>query len=96
MRSAAPARASPGRSVCAPEVEATVSPDGSRLVSYTSDGPAVHVWDLRLIRHRLAEMRLDWDAPPFTDDDPGGPSLPPLPPLKVDLGLLDRGRGSPP
>jgi hypothetical protein len=73
VRSAAPARASPGRSVCAPEVETTVSPDGSRLVSYTSDGPAVHVWDVRLIRHRLAEMHLDWDAPPFTDDDPVGP-----------------------
>jgi hypothetical protein len=46
------------------------------------------IWDLRSIRRRLAEMRLDRDAPPFTDDDPADPSLPPLPPLKVDLGDL--------
>jgi WD40 repeat protein len=79
--------------------EATFSPDGSRLVVTTNDGPAVHIWDLRLIRRRLAEMRLDWDAPPYTDDDPADPSLPPLPPLKVDLGdlrLPDRRSGAPP
>ena len=30
------------------------SPDGSRLVVTTNDGPAVHVWDLRTIRRQLA------------------------------------------
>ena len=47
---------------------ASFSPDGSRLVVTTNDGPAVHVWDLRAIRRHLAEMGLDWDAPAFSDD----------------------------
>ena len=53
---------------------ATFSPDGSRLVVVTNDGPAVHVWDLRAIRKHLAEMGLDWDAPAYPDDDPADPS----------------------
>ena len=32
---------------------ATFSPDGSRLVVTTNDGPAVHVWDLRAIGRQL-------------------------------------------
>jgi serine/threonine protein kinase/WD40 repeat protein len=63
---------------------ATFSPDGSRLVVSTNDGPAVHVWDLRAIRRQLARMGLDWDAPGYSDDDPASSTLPPLPPLKVD------------
>ena len=54
---------------------ATFSPDGSRLVVTTNDGPAVHVWDLRAIRRHLAEMGLDWDAPAYSDDDPASPAL---------------------
>jgi tetratricopeptide (TPR) repeat protein len=65
---------------------ATFSPDGSRLVVATNDGPAVHVWDLRAIRRQLARLGLDWDAPAYSDDDPASPTLPPLPPLQVDLG----------
>jgi WD40 repeat protein/tetratricopeptide (TPR) repeat protein len=42
---------------------ATFSPDGSRLVITTNDGPAVHIWDLRTIRNRLAELGLKWDLP---------------------------------
>jgi len=67
---------------------ATFSPDGSRLVVNTGDGPAVHVWHLRAIRKHLAEMGLDWDAPAYPDDDPAGPSAVPLPPLQVDYGRL--------
>jgi WD40 repeat protein/tetratricopeptide (TPR) repeat protein len=67
---------------------ATFSPDGSRLVVTTNDGPAVHVWDLRAIRRRLAELGLDWDAPAYSDDDPADPSRPSLPPLQVDFGKL--------
>jgi serine/threonine protein kinase/WD40 repeat protein len=67
---------------------ATFSPDGSRLVITTRDGPAVHVWDLRAIRRQLAGMGLDWDAPAYSDDDAARPDLPPLPPLKVDYGPL--------
>jgi serine/threonine protein kinase/WD40 repeat protein len=67
---------------------ATFSPDGSRLVVTTSDGPAVHVWDLRAIRRQLARMGLDWDAPSYSEEDPADPSTPLLPPLKVDYGPL--------
>jgi WD40 repeat protein len=67
-------------------VAATFSPDGSRLVVTTHDGPAVHVWDLRAIRRQLARIGLDWDAPAYSDDDLASPTLPPLPPLQVDLG----------
>ena len=69
---------------------ATFIPDGSRLAVVTNDGPAVHVWDLRAIRRRLAPMGLDWDAPAYADADPADPSVPPLPPLQVDLGPLAR------
>ena len=53
-------------------VFATFSPDGSRLVLVPDNNPAVHVWDLRAIRKRLAAMGLDWDAPAIADDDRGG------------------------
>ena len=68
---------------------ATFSPDGSRLAAITNEGPAVHVWDLRAIRNRLADLRLDWVAPPYPMADPAGPSAPPLPPLQVELDPLD-------
>ncbi|MGD0039111.1 MAG: protein kinase [Isosphaeraceae bacterium] len=67
---------------------ATFSPDGSRLVVTTLEGPAVHAWDLRAIRRRLAAMGLDWDAPAYADADPADAKAPPLPPLQVDLGPL--------
>jgi serine/threonine protein kinase/WD40 repeat protein len=67
---------------------ASFSPDGSRLVVTTNDGPAVHVWDLRAIRRHLAQMGLDWNAPAYPDNDPAGPSARSLPPLQVDLGPL--------
>ncbi|HZW32334.1 MAG TPA: protein kinase, partial [Isosphaeraceae bacterium] len=67
---------------------ASFTPDGSRLVVTTNDGPAVHVWDLRAIRRRLVELGLDWDAPAFSGDDPCSPAAPPLPPLRVDYGPL--------
>ncbi len=67
---------------------ASFSPDGSRLVVTTNDGPAVHVWDLRAIRRQLAGIGLDWDAAAYPDDDPANQSAQPLPPLQVDLGPL--------
>jgi len=42
--------------------------DGSQL--FASDGLGqIHVWDLRLIRQRLAAMKLDWDMPPYSRDE---------------------------
>ena len=67
---------------------ATFSPDGSRLVLTTNSVPAVHVWDLRVIRGRLASLGLDWSAPAFAGTDPVDPTAPPLPALEVDLGLF--------
>jgi serine/threonine protein kinase/WD40 repeat protein/tetratricopeptide (TPR) repeat protein len=66
----------------------TFSPDGARMAVATNDGPAVHVWDLRAIRRRLAEMGLDWDAPSYPEEDSAGPRSPALPPLHVDYGPL--------
>jgi WD40 repeat protein/tetratricopeptide (TPR) repeat protein len=69
----------------------TFSPDGSRLVVTTKDRPTpcVHVWDLRAIRKDLSRLRLDWDAPAYSEDDPANPKAPPLPALQVDYGPLD-------
>src|SRR5207248_4265759 len=39
------------------------SPDGSRLAVPIDN--EILVWDLRLIRAQLAEMGLDWEAPPI-------------------------------
>jgi tetratricopeptide (TPR) repeat protein len=64
------------------------SPDGSRLVLVTNDGPAAHVWDLRAIRKQLADRGLDWDAPAYPEADPADPSAPPLPAAQVDYGPL--------
>ena len=66
------------------------TPDGSQLVTTLLDRPYLRVWDLRAIRRRLAELRLDWD-PPATFDTPDAPgSFPPIPkPFRVDRGQLD-------
>jgi eukaryotic-like serine/threonine-protein kinase len=42
----------------------TFSPDGLKLVSATSDGFCLHVWDLPMIRRQLTGMKLDWKSPP--------------------------------
>ncbi len=75
---------------------ATFSPDGSRLAVTTQAGPAVHVWDLRAIRRRLAAMGLDWNAPAYSEDDPAGPAAASLPPLEIDLGPLAGGSSTSP
>src|SRR5262249_11149736 len=40
------------------------SADASRLI-LGDRRKQIHVWDVRLTRARLAEMRLDWNLPPF-------------------------------
>jgi eukaryotic-like serine/threonine-protein kinase len=37
------------------------SPDSTQLVSATCDGHCLHIWDVRTLRRRLAEMGLDWE-----------------------------------
>jgi eukaryotic-like serine/threonine-protein kinase len=60
------------------------SPDGSQLAVCTSNLRTVHVWDLRLIGKRLAELGLDWSVPAA----PAEPAE--LKPLRVvaDLGMF--------
>jgi eukaryotic-like serine/threonine-protein kinase len=41
------------------------TPDGTQLVVVSSYSSAIHIWDLRAIRTRLKEMKLDWDWPEF-------------------------------
>jgi WD40 repeat protein len=66
-----------------------LSPDGARLIVVSLDSPTcVHVWDLRVIRHRLAEMGLDWNAPAYPQQDLALADLPQLPPLELDFGPL--------
>jgi hypothetical protein len=64
------------------------TPDGTRLITVGVETEALHIWDLRAVREQLAKLGLDWDAPAYSDDDPAGPSAPPLPPLQVDLSPL--------
>jgi WD40 repeat protein len=65
---------------------ADFTPDGSRLVLTTNDGPAVHVWDLRAIGRQLKEMSLAWDLP--EDSNPGETSSPV--PLRVEIATESR------
>jgi WD40 repeat protein len=41
------------------------TPDGTQLIGCTKDSQSIHVWDLRAIRRQLADIGLDWEAPPF-------------------------------
>jgi WD40 repeat protein len=45
------------------------SPDSSRLAVATQNH-TIHLWDLRCLRHDLAELELDWDLPAFAAPAP--------------------------
>jgi WD40 repeat protein len=71
----------------APDVEVRIqalsfSPDGAYLVA-GSQSRRLHVWDLRLIRQRLAAMGLDWDLPPYAPAPQRATSRP----LRVEVVL---------
>jgi serine/threonine protein kinase/WD40 repeat protein/tetratricopeptide (TPR) repeat protein len=59
------------------------TPDGTRLLTSSGDDKIFHVWDLRAIRVQLAEIGLDWDAPPYPEAEQPNPL--PLE-VRVDLG----------
>jgi eukaryotic-like serine/threonine-protein kinase len=60
------------------------TPDGTRLVTLGAETGALHMFDLSSIRSQLAELGLDWDAPPV-------PKSPPfdIEPLEVQVDLAD-------
>ena len=59
------------------------TPDGTKLIGL---GYGIRVWDLRLVRQQLAELGLDWDAPPYPAADSRSE---PKQPLKVQILLGD-------
>jgi eukaryotic-like serine/threonine-protein kinase len=63
------------------------TPDGTQLIALGMDSQALHVWDLRLIRRQLAEMGLDWDAPPYPEA--AGAATEPLEVRVIGAELVD-------
>jgi WD40 repeat protein len=53
------------------------TPDGTQLVVVSKYASAIHVWDLRAIRARLKNMKLDWDWPEFPPAPSGKPAAVP-------------------
>ncbi len=41
------------------------TPDGTQLIAFGVHNGQLYIWDLRRIRQQLAELGLDWDAPPY-------------------------------
>jgi eukaryotic-like serine/threonine-protein kinase len=50
-------------------VDFSFSPDSTQLVCATGDGRCLHIWDLRALRRRLAQLKLDWEMPPYPDSE---------------------------
>jgi serine/threonine protein kinase/WD40 repeat protein len=59
-----------------PAIALQFSPEGSRLVTSSQQGQAIHVWDLRAIRRQLADLDLDWDLPPYPSEVEHGVASP--------------------
>ena len=53
----------------------------------SNDSQSIHVWDLRMIREKLAKMGLDWDLPEY-----GPRELSSQPPLHVSVESRKPGR----
>ena len=60
------------------------SPDGSRLAAACSNH-VIQVWDLARVRRGLAEMGLDWDAPPYPSVKAAAPGGRAPVPLAVEI-----------
>jgi Tfp pilus assembly protein PilF len=64
-----------------------------QLIALLKDQPHIRIWDLRAVRHRLAELNLDWSPSPTRGS--AVPSilnfqLPPPPKYRVDRGQFDQ------
>jgi serine/threonine protein kinase/WD40 repeat protein len=60
------------------------TPDGTQLLAIAVETRVLRVFDLRAIRAGLAELRLDWDAPPLP-----APAALPATPLSLQFELRD-------
>ena len=58
------------------------SPDGSQLAA-SCEQQVIQVWNLRELRRHLADIGLDWDAPPLPAAKQPGPENPRLEPLQI-------------
>jgi serine/threonine protein kinase/WD40 repeat protein len=56
----------------------TFSPDGSQLIQQSVDYFYLYAWDLRALRRHLADLELDWKAPPFPPAPAVESRLPPV------------------
>jgi eukaryotic-like serine/threonine-protein kinase len=56
----------------------TFNADNTRVIFSSIDGPGVYVWDLRVLRERLAELGLDWRLPSYPPSDHASRSEAPL------------------
>jgi hypothetical protein len=63
------------------------TPDGTRLMVQDDRARAMHIWDLRAIRKKLADLDLDWDMPPYPEAEV---------PLAIDSVIVDAGKGGTP
>jgi tetratricopeptide (TPR) repeat protein len=63
------------------------TPDGATMVVSRDYTHALNIWDLQAIRRQLAEIGLDWDAPPYP---PAGESQPATRSLQVAVNLGNR------
>jgi WD40 repeat protein len=67
------------------------TPDGTQLITVGLETKTLHIFDLRAIRTGLAELDLDWDAPPFPPPSPKlgegreGGNTSPLPPAPLSI-----------
>ncbi len=61
------------------------APDGTKLITINMD-KGIHVWDLRLIRRELKELRLDWHWPEFP---PANAARPLVEPVSVEIRGVD-------
>jgi serine/threonine protein kinase/WD40 repeat protein len=54
------------------------SPDGSQLIQQSVDYFYLYAWDLRALRRHLADLGLDWAAPPYPPAPEADRRLPPV------------------
>jgi tetratricopeptide (TPR) repeat protein/WD40 repeat protein/tRNA A-37 threonylcarbamoyl transferase component Bud32 len=73
------------------QIPIAFSPDGSRFYASGESNGSLYIWDLRLIRSRLKEMKADWDWPEI----PPAAAVDPVTAVEVLTGNPDYERAIP-